>query len=99
MTWNDLRLVLLTLGVVVALYALFRPSDLLGLQAISIDVWLPEEQTVMPVMSLTLLLYLRPPGRPSFLRQKVALVCPTPRWRIHPRAFLVGRYNPLAVGK
>ena len=28
----------------------------------------------MPLMSLTLLLYLRPPGRPLFLHQKVALV-------------------------
>ena len=35
MTWNDLRVILLTLGVVVALYALsLWPSDLLGLQAI-----------------------------------------------------------------
>jgi hypothetical protein len=37
MTWNDLRLILLTLGAVVALYALSLAFGPLGLRAIDFD--------------------------------------------------------------
>jgi hypothetical protein len=49
MTWNDLRPILLTLGVVVALYALSLAFGPFWACGPLISIGLPEEQTVMPL--------------------------------------------------